>query len=111
MFQNVWPSPEPIRTILLIFGKTCYGVMRQKLQELDQMAEPLFVVLDARNIILRLTQKTVKHGGGSTMVCGAFSWHGVGPLVKINGKMDKFQYLDILKKKTYGTIRFGFYAN
>ena len=31
------------------------------------------------------------------MVWGAFSWHGVGPLVKINGKMDKFQYLDILK--------------
>lgn len=31
------------------------------------------------------------------MVWGAFSWHGIGPLVKINGKMDKFQYLDILK--------------
>lgn len=45
----------------------------------------------------RFTQKTVKHGGGNIMVWGAFSWHGIGPLVRINGKMDKFQYLDILK--------------
>ena len=45
----------------------------------------------------RFTQKTVKDGGGSIMVCGAFSWHGVGLLVKINGKMEKFQYLDSLK--------------
>ena len=28
---------------------------------------------------------------------GSFSWHGVGPLVKIEGNIDKFSYLDILK--------------
>lgn len=47
----------------------------------------------------RYTQKTVKHGGGSIMVWGSFSWHGVGPIVKINGKMDRYQYLDILKNQ------------
>lgn len=46
---------------------------------------------------IKYTQKTVKHGGGSLMVWGAFSWHGVGPIVKIVNKMDRFQYLDILK--------------
>lgn len=47
----------------------------------------------------RYTQKTVKHGVGSIMVWGSFSWHGVGPIVKINEKMDGHQYLDILKNK------------
>lgn len=32
-------------------------------------------------------------------VWGSFSWRGVGPLVKIEGTMDKFVYLDILKNK------------
>lgn len=45
----------------------------------------------------RYTLKTVKHGGGNLMVWGAFSWHGVGPLVRIDGRMDKFSYLNILK--------------
>lgn len=46
---------------------------------------------------INYTQKTVKHGGGSLLVWGTFSWYGVGPIVKIEGKMDKFQYLSILK--------------
>lgn len=41
---------------------------------------------------IKYTQKTVKHGSGSLMVWGAFSWHGVRPIVKIEGEMDKFQY-------------------
>lgn len=47
----------------------------------------------------RYTQKTVKHGGGSIMVWGSFSWYGVGPIVKINGKMDRHQYLNILQNE------------
>lgn len=40
---------------------------------------------------------TVKHGGGSVMIWGCFSRAGVGPLVKIEGKMDRFMYRDILQ--------------
>lgn len=45
----------------------------------------------------RYTIKTVKHGGGSIMVWGAFSWHGVGPLVRVQGIMDQHQYKAILQ--------------
>ena len=39
---------------------------------------------------------TVKHGGGSIMIWGAFSWKGVGPVVKIDGIMDADMYKNIL---------------
>ena len=42
---------------------------------------------------------TVKHGGGNVMVWGCFSRHGVGPLFKIDGIMDRFVYAEILKKQ------------
>jgi len=40
---------------------------------------------------------TVKHGGGSVMVWGCMSASETGPLVLVNGKMDKFQYKSILE--------------
>lgn len=41
---------------------------------------------------------TIKHGGGSLMVWGCYSYHGVGNLVFIDGIMDKMGYLKILKE-------------
>lgn len=45
----------------------------------------------------RYTRKTVKHGGSSIMVWGSFSYHGVGPIYRINGVMDQHVYVDILQ--------------
>lgn len=42
-------------------------------------------------------KQTVKHGGGSLMVWGCFTWWHVGPMVKIEGIMKKEDYLQILK--------------
>lgn len=44
------------------------------------------------------TKKTVKHGGGSSvMIWGCFSWYGVGPICRIEGKMTADIYLKILR--------------
>lgn len=40
---------------------------------------------------------TLKHGGGNVMVWACFSRSGPGPIRRIDGIMDRFQYTDILK--------------
>jgi len=40
--------------------------------------------------------KTIKYGGGSVMVWGCFTYHGVGELVFIDGTMDAAKYVNIL---------------
>jgi hypothetical protein len=46
----------------------------------------------------KYTVGTVKHGGGNIMVWGSFSFLGLGPLHRIEGIMDQYQYRDILEK-------------
>ena len=40
---------------------------------------------------------SVKHGGGGLMMWGYLSGKGLGPLVKVEGKMDRFDYIRILE--------------
>lgn len=47
---------------------------------------------------------TVKCGGGKIMVWGYFSYNGVGKLVKIKGKMDSKQYIEILANNLEDSI-------
>ena len=47
---------------------------------------------------------TVKHVGGGIMVWGCFSGKGLGPLVKVDGKMNRFGYIDILEKNLLSFI-------
>lgn len=47
---------------------------------------------------------TVKFGGGSVMVWGCVSWHGLGPLVVVSGIMDTAKYLDVLDNAALPTL-------
>lgn len=45
----------------------------------------------------KYTIGTVKHGGGNIMCWGCFSLSGLGPLHRIDGKMDQVVYREILE--------------
>lgn len=67
---------------------------------------------------LKNLRPTVKHGGGHVMVWGCMSAAGVGNLHFIEGNMDKWMYLNILKKNLHESTanlgirdRFHFYQD
>lgn len=55
--------------------------------------------------------QTIKHGGGNIKIWGCFSAHGVGPIHKIDGNMNKEMYLNILKTHLTETVDFMPYSN
>lgn len=49
-------------------------------------------------------KQTVKHGGGSVMIWGCMTIHGVGFMCRIDGIMDKFLYREILDDHLFQTV-------
>ena len=52
---------------------------------------------------------SVKHGGGGIMVWGCFSGKGLGPLVMVEGKMNRLDYIRILDENLLPLIRKKFH--
>ena len=50
-------------------------------------------------------KKKVKHSGGSVMVWGCITSHGVGELHCIEGTMDRYVYVNILQKSLLDTLK------
>ncbi len=53
----------------------------------------------------KCTKKTVKFGGGSVMVWGVISVHGVGPLVRLHGKVNAEVYKQLLEQRVVPYLR------
>lgn len=49
-------------------------------------------------------QQVVKFGGGSVMVWGAITYDGVGRLLRVDGRMNASQYVDILESGLKSTL-------
>lgn len=57
-----------------------------------------------RNFLSQNVDKRVKFGGGSLMVWGVISWHGVGRLHCIDGHMNAELYCVILEESLLGSL-------
>ena len=58
---------------------------------------------------IKCTRPMVQMSSNSVMICGCFSWHGMGPMVKLEGRMNASRYGQLVKnsvspfmKKTMG---------
>jgi hypothetical protein len=60
--------------------------------------------LVGEDLLERNVQKVVKHGGGNLMLWGCISWHGVGRLHRVVGRMDAKQYVSILEESFLGSL-------
>ena len=76
--------------------------MNHALQFSEIMGQDVFGVqhYNIENIV-----SSVKHGGGGIMVQGYFSGKDLGPLVKVMGKMNRLDYMQILEKNLLPLIR------
>ncbi|KAF8642965.1 hypothetical protein AX16_009295 [Volvariella volvacea WC 439] len=54
---------------------------------------------------MRYVTKKVKHGGGHVMVWGCITSSGLGRLVRIEGNMNRFLYVEILDDDLLGSLK------
>jgi len=47
----------------------------------------------------------VKHVGGSVMIWTAMSWYYAGPIIKLNGRITAFDYVDILDHQLHPMVQ------
>ncbi|GBL87675.1 Transposable element Tcb2 transposase [Araneus ventricosus] len=74
-----------------------FGVMKANTCCLVRMGYSGFVVLKALVSTPSTRFQQLNMGGGNVMIWGCVSSLGMGPLRRIQGIMDKFQYEDILE--------------
>ena len=55
-------------------------------------------------LVDREVQGTIKFGGGSLMMWGCMTWEGIGFCCKIDGRMDKELYTQILEEELQQTL-------
>ena len=63
----------------------------------------------AHSLVIKCTRPMVQMGSNSVMIWGCFSWQGMGPMVKLEGRMNASRYGQLIKntvspfmKKTMG---------
>jgi transposase len=67
--------------------------------------------LPGQRFIGKNLRPTVKHGGGGIMVWGCFSLEGgLGPLVRIEGTLNRFGYIDLLTHHFLPYLNAQFYS-
>lgn len=80
------------------FWKRVVWSDESKFELFGKKQRPRVWIKSGERLLDQNVQKTVKHGGGSIMVWGCFSWSSVGNLVEIEGIMTADRYIDIINE-------------
>jgi len=77
-----------------------------KINRLGSDGQVTALIRDGEPVSERHVLQTERHGGGSVMVWGCMTWHGVGFMCRIEGNMDRALYQRILEDELARTIEY-----